>query len=125
MLQCSSNCFDTTGSLWFYSKDEATNFTADIEDNNNFKSFKNKATLSENTEAYEDNGILNNATIAMSLKYLSNVWRPPEMSLINCTVELNFTWKSFALCLEILIMIMMLVLMILFLLSKKQNFMSL
>ena len=123
MLQCSSNYSDRTGSLWFYSKDEATNFTADIEDNN-FKSFKNKARLLENTEAYEDNGILNNATIAMSLKYLSNVWRPLEMSLINCTVELNFTWKSIALYLEMVTIIMILVLMI-FLLSTTQNCMSL
>ena len=36
----SSNYFETTGSLWFYSKDEATIFNADIANNNNFKSFE-------------------------------------------------------------------------------------
>ena len=58
MFKYSSNYCDTAGSLWCYSKDEATNFNADIEDNNNFESFKCKAKLSGNTEAYEDNGIL-------------------------------------------------------------------
>ena len=36
----SSNYSETTGSLWFYSKEEAANFNADIADDNNFKSFK-------------------------------------------------------------------------------------
>ena len=35
----SSNYSETTGNLWFYSKDEATNFNADIANNNNFRSF--------------------------------------------------------------------------------------
>ena len=40
LLQYSSNYSDITGSLWFYSKDEAVNFNAHIVDDNNFKSFK-------------------------------------------------------------------------------------
>ena len=35
------------------------------------------------------NGILKNATIAVSLKYLSNFWISLEISLINCKVELK------------------------------------
>ena len=35
-----SNYFDTISSLRFYSKDEATNFNANIEGNNAFKSSK-------------------------------------------------------------------------------------
>ena len=31
LLEYSSNFSETTGSLWFYTKDEATNFNADIE----------------------------------------------------------------------------------------------
>ena len=42
-LEYSSNYYGTTGSLWFYSKDEATNFSNDIEYSNEFKSFKYKA----------------------------------------------------------------------------------
>ena len=40
LLEHSSNYFDTTSGLWFYSKDEATNFNADIENHNGFKSFE-------------------------------------------------------------------------------------
>ena len=38
LLKYISNYSDTKDSLWFHSKDEATNFNADIEDNNAFKS---------------------------------------------------------------------------------------
>ena len=51
----------------------------------------------ENTVAQpvsnQANEILKNATIAVSLKYLSNFWGPFEMSLINCKVELKLRWK--------------------------------
>ena len=67
----SSNYSETTGrSLWSYSKDEATNFNADIANNNNFKSFDYKAKLLGNTEADENVGILKNATIFVPLKSL-------------------------------------------------------
>ena len=70
-LECmSSNYSETTGSLWFYSKDGATN-------------------LLGNTEANNANGILKNTTNAVPLKYLSNFWRSLEMSLINCKVVLS------------------------------------
>ena len=75
MLEYSSNFSDTTSSLWFYVKDEVTKFNVDIEDTNNFKSFKYKAKLLENTVADGTNGILKNATIAVSLKYQLNFWR--------------------------------------------------
>ena len=47
----SSNYSKTTGSLWFYSKDEATDFNPDIINDNNFKSFKYNAQLLGKTEA--------------------------------------------------------------------------
>ena len=40
LLEYSSNYSDTIGSLWFHFKNEATNLNADIEDTNDFKSFK-------------------------------------------------------------------------------------
>ena len=49
-----------TGSLWFYSKDETTNFNVNIASNNNFKCFSNKAKLLGNTEVNGMNGILRN-----------------------------------------------------------------
>ena len=43
LIEYNSNYSEATGSLWFYSKDEATDFNADIANNNNFKFFKYKA----------------------------------------------------------------------------------
>ena len=78
LIEYSSNYSETIGSLQFYSKDETTDFNADIVNHNNFKSFKYKAKLLGNTVAQDDNvsnGILKNATIAVSLIYFSNFWR--------------------------------------------------
>ena len=41
-IEYSSNYSEITVSLWFISKDEATNFNADIANSNNFKSFEHK-----------------------------------------------------------------------------------
>ena len=59
LIEYSSNYSETTESLWFYSKDKATNFNTDIENTDDFKSFKYKAKLIGNTVAEEANGILN------------------------------------------------------------------
>ena len=40
LIEYSSNYSERTGSLWFYFKDEATNFNADIANSNDFKSFE-------------------------------------------------------------------------------------
>ena len=45
MLQYSSNRSNTTGSLWFYSKDEVINLNADITNTDAFKSFMYKAKI--------------------------------------------------------------------------------
>ena len=82
LIEYSSSYSDTTYSLWFHSKDEATNFNADIA---NTKTFK----LLEITVADGNGSILRNATIAVPLKYLSNFWRILEMLLINCKVVLQ------------------------------------
>ena len=69
LLDYSSSCSDTTGSLWFYSKDESTTFNADIAyNNNNFKSFEYKGNLFRNTVDDGNNGILKNAKISIPLK---------------------------------------------------------
>ena len=86
LVEYSSNYSKTTVTSWFYSKDEAANFNADIANDNNFKSFEYKPKLLENTVAqpYSNNanGILRNATIAVPLKYFCNFWRSLEMPLI-------------------------------------------
>ena len=93
-IEYSSGFSETTGSLWFYSKDEATNSNADFANCIKFKSFEYKAELL-NTEADVNNGILKTATIAVPLKYLSNFWRSLEMSLINCKFELKHKWTKY------------------------------
>ena len=50
LLEYSLNYSDTN-SLWFHSKDEATNFNNDIENNKNSKSFKYKTKLLVTTVA--------------------------------------------------------------------------
>ena len=91
LIEYSPNYYETTGSLLFYSKDEATNFNAHIANDDNFKSFKFKAKLLGNTAAQPvpnaGNEILKNATIAIPSKYLSNFWRSLEMPSINCKLN--------------------------------------
>ena len=50
LIEYISNYFQTTRSLCFYSKDEATDFNADIA-NNNLKSFEYKTKLLETAVA--------------------------------------------------------------------------
>ena len=65
---------ESTRSLRFYSKDEATNFNAYIVNDNSFKYFQYKVKLLGNTAAQPDpnaaNGILKNATIPEMQIYL-------------------------------------------------------
>ena len=82
LIEYSSNYSETTGSFWFYSKDQATNFNADIANTDISK-------LIGNTVADGANGMLRNATFAVPLKYLSNFWRSLEVPLINCKVVLK------------------------------------
>ena len=70
-LENSSKNSYTTGSLWFYSKDEAFNFNSYIEDNKNFKYFKYQAKLLQNADTNGANKILRNGAMAVPLKYLS------------------------------------------------------
>ena len=95
LIEYSSNYSETTRNLWFYSKDEANDFNADIAKTNNFKSFLYKAKLLENIEADGINWILKNAKITVPLKCLRNFWRLLEKSLINCKVELKFKWTKY------------------------------
>ena len=72
LTEYSSTYSEPTGSLWFYSKVEANDFIDNIVNTDNFKSFNCDPKLSENRAADWVNGILQNATIAVPLKFLSN-----------------------------------------------------
>ena len=82
-----------------FSKDEATNFNANIANTDDYKSVKYKAKLLEATVAqvtqYNANEILKNEAIAVPLKYLSNFWRSLEMPLINSKAELKLKWTKY------------------------------
>ena len=99
LIEYSSNSSEATRSLWFYLKDEATNFNPDFANDNKSKSFKYKAKLLGNTVTQPgenaDHGILWNVKIAVSLKYLSNFWRSFEVQLINYKVELKLRWTKY------------------------------
>ena len=73
LIECSSNYSETTGSLWFYFNDDATNSDFNIANNDTFTSFKYEARWLGNTVAQpvpnQANGILKNATITVPLKY--------------------------------------------------------
>ena len=58
LIEYSSNYSERTGSLRFYSKDEATNFNANIANIDDLKSFKYKAKLLEATVAQASQIIL-------------------------------------------------------------------
>ena len=75
LIEYSLNYSKTTESLWFYSYDEATNFNADIS-NDNFKSFEYTAKLLRNTKADGANGILkkcNNCCDIKTFKYFLQI----------------------------------------------------
>ena len=86
-MEYSSHYYGMTGSFWFYSKDETTDFDNGVVSNNAFKSFMYKAKLLGNIKTDGANRILRNATIAVALKYLSNFLQPVKMPVISYTVE--------------------------------------
>ena len=72
LLKYSSDYSDTTGRLWFQSKDDRNDFNIDISNTNDFKPFKYNAKLLRDTEANVVNVVLRNTPTDVSLKYLSN-----------------------------------------------------
>ena len=73
LLEYSSNYSDPTGSLWFYSNDEATNFdNNNIATTNNFQTFVYKTKSLGSTVMDGENEVLRNAATAVSLKYLNS-----------------------------------------------------
>ena len=85
LLEYSDNYAKTSGSLWQYYRDEPNYNLADSE------SFKSKTKITGKTP---NNGNEKDVEIMVPLKYLSNIGRTLEMSLINCEVNLILTWSS-------------------------------
>ena len=85
LIEYSDNYAKTSGSLWQYFRDEPDD--DDIEDS---ESFKSKIKITGKT----NNNNLKDVELMVPLKYLSNFWRPLEVPLINCEVNLILTWSS-------------------------------
>ena len=88
LIEYSDNYSDTSESLWQFKKDQIIN-NADVTNNNNAPSFKEKASIIGNRE---NNGRKNGVKMDVPLKCLSNFWRSLEMPLSNCKVELSLKW---------------------------------
>ena len=101
LIKYSDNYSKTSGSLWQYCKEiPAINDDGNIVDFNGANatdSFNFKTKITGQTAADNNNGNIAgrvDVEIMVPLKYLSNFWRTLEMPLINCEVELIFTWSA-------------------------------
>ena len=85
LIEYSDNYSQTSGSLFQYFEDIPKDNLARPE------SFKYKVKITGKTPA---DGNTEDVEIIVPLKYLSNFWRTLEMTLINCEVNLIFTWSK-------------------------------
>ena len=94
LIEYSDNYQDSSATLYQYKRDEppeddaVADLTADNSD-----SFKYKISLLGNPVAANNIARIN-VKVVVPLKYLSNFFRSLEMSLINCKIKLNLTWKK-------------------------------
>ena len=94
LLEYSKNYKKTTGSLWYFYRDEPG---STIGDNNithsilNSKSFDYKASFMENGVTH-NNLTKNDVKVVVLLKHLNNFGRHLDIPLINCEVEQMLTW---------------------------------
>ena len=72
-----------SGSLWQYYRDKPSTVIT------NSKSFIFKIKITKNTPP---DGNTKDIKIALSLKYFSNFWKPLEMLLTNCEINVIITW---------------------------------
>ena len=94
LLENSDNYADSSASQWEFKRDEQNMNNENIA---NFTtadslSFNYNSRILGNLIAADANGVLRNVKIVMPLKYLSNVFRPLEMTLINCKIHLELNW---------------------------------
>ena len=98
LIEYSDNYQDSLATLYQYKRDEPpeADAVADLTANKS-DSLKYKIKLLGNvTEVAGDAAGVRrlNVKVVVPLKYLSNFFRSLEMSLINCKIKLNLTWKK-------------------------------
>ena len=95
-IEYSDNYQDSSATLYQYKRDGPPDNNVNLTSDNS-TSFKYKVNLLGNIDAANpDNARLGrlNVKIVVPLKYLSNFFRSLKMSLINCKIKLNLTWKK-------------------------------
>ena len=85
LIEYSDNYSKTSGSLWWYYRDDAN------ENIIQFESFKYKIKITGKTPV---TGNTKDVKIAVPLKYFRNLRRTLEMPLINCEISLSLTWSK-------------------------------
>ena len=98
LIEYSDNYQDSSATLYQYKRDELpeADAVADLAANNS-DSLKYKIKLLGNvTEVASDAAGVRrlNVKVVVPLKYFSNFFRSLEMTLINCKIKLNLTWKK-------------------------------
>ena len=95
LVEYRDNYSKTSGSLWQYCKDipagDNNSNIAIFNEANATNSFNSKAKI---TSQIDNAGESNNVEIMVPLKYLCNFGRTLEMPLINCKINLIFTWSA-------------------------------
>ena len=97
LLEYSKTYRKTTGSLWNYYRDKPSN-----PHSSSYECFKYKTSITGNTynvdggeTSYDENKVGKNETeIVAPLKHLSNFWKPLNIPLIDCEIELILTWSK-------------------------------
>ena len=94
LTEYSDNYQNSSATPYQYKSDEPPEANA-INDltANNSDSFKYKIKLLGNP-VLDGNIVKRSVKVVIPLNYLSNFFRSPEMSLINCKIKLNLTWKK-------------------------------
>ena len=94
LIENSGNYQDSLATLYQYKRDEPPEGDPipDLAVDNS-SSFKYKVELLGNP-ALDGAIAKRNVKVVVPLKYLSNFFRSLEMSLINCKIKLNLTWKK-------------------------------
>ena len=96
LLEYNKNYRKTTESFWNYYRDEPNSSFGSNNSNVNYsikdsKSFDCKTSI---TGKLEGDNAEKEAEIVVPLKYLSNFWRPLNMPVINCEINLILTWSK-------------------------------
>ena len=93
LIEYSDNYQDSSAMLYQYKRDEPPAIIANNLSTNTSSSFKYKVDLLGDP-VVDNNVARRNLKVVVPLNYLSNFFRSLEVSLINCKIKLNLTWKK-------------------------------